>query len=278
MSGQWWQYFFSGAYLDVMRLAHSLEDNRRETDFIMRSLGLRRGMRVLDVPCGNGRITLELALRGLSVLGVDLCAPLLAEARATAGKYEAEVEYLQRDMRDLPWEGEFDALLCWQGSFGYFDDEQNLVQLQAMARALKPGGRLLIDTMCLESLLPRFRAKCWVTVGNTLVLEERRFNHELGRIEGRVTLVNAPEDLAAAPEELTLLVDVADLLHGGAEPDLREFVVSTHHSSLRMYSYRELSLLVEQAGLRVERAFGSIEDEPFSMDSKRLYLVAVREG
>ena len=261
-----------------MRLAHSLEDNRHEADFITRVTGLRRGMAMLDVPCGNGRITLELALRGIRSTGVDLCAPLLEEAKAMAAKYEASVDYRLRDMRELPWQAEFDAAICWQGSFGYFDDEQNLVLLQSIADTLKPGGRLLIDTMCLETLLPRFREKSWVTVGNTLVLEQRRFNFELGRIECKVTLVNAPEDVEQPPDELTLLVDVADLLHSGEEPDMREFIVSTHHSSLRMYSYRELSLLLEQAGFRVEASYGNIDAEPFSMDSKRLYIVAVKEG
>ncbi len=279
MTGQqWWQYFFTGAYLDVMRLAHSLEDNRREVDFIERVLALRRGQAVLDVPCGNGRISLELAQRGYAVLGVDLCAPLLDEARLTAQKYDVQLEYQHRDMRELPWPARFDALICWQGSFGYFDDEQNLQLLRAMHEALRPGGRLLIDTMCLETLLPNFRPRSWVTVGNTLVLEQRTFNHELGRIEGRVTLVNAPEDVNEKPEALTLLVDVAELLNSGEEPSLHEFIVSTHFSSLRMYSYRELSLLLQRAGFSVEASYGSLDAEDFSMDSTRLYLVARKAG
>src|SRR5690606_315445 len=134
---------------------------------------------------------------GMRTVGVDLSGPLLATARETAQRYSPDsLQYLQGDMRELPWQAEFDAAISWMGSFGYFDDEQNLVLLQAIAGTLKPGGALLIDTMCLETLLPNFREKSWVTVGNTLVLEQRRFNFELGRIEARVTLVNAPEDMA----------------------------------------------------------------------------------
>jgi SAM-dependent methyltransferase len=83
-------------------------------------------------------------------------------------------------MRELPFEEEFDAAICMWGSFGYFDDEGNLAQARAAARALKPGGRYLIDNPTLESIYPRFRERNWFEAGDTTVLMENAFRLDEG--------------------------------------------------------------------------------------------------
>ena len=127
----------------------SLEDAEQQVDLIERALRLEPGSRILDVPCGTGRVGRRLADKGYDIVGVDITERFLEEARAAGLRVE------RVDMRELPFEEEFDAAICMWGSFGYFDDEGNLAQARAAARALKPGGRYLIDTPTLESI---FRA------------------------------------------------------------------------------------------------------------------------
>jgi SAM-dependent methyltransferase len=100
--------------------------------------------RVLDVGCGPGRHALRLAQRGYRVIGVDTSLRFLAEARADAQDL-AEIEFLQLDMRSLNFEAEFDAALSLFTAWGYFSDQQNQQILERVARALRPGGRLIMD-------------------------------------------------------------------------------------------------------------------------------------
>jgi SAM-dependent methyltransferase len=123
--------------------AQTLTDERCdvETASIVRLLELAPGMRVLDVPCGEGRIAGRLARHGCDVVGIDVSEHFLALARE---RYPGPV-FEHGDMRTLDYRGEFDAVVNWFTSFGYFDAATNDSVLAGFARALRPGGRLLVD-------------------------------------------------------------------------------------------------------------------------------------
>jgi SAM-dependent methyltransferase len=110
----------------------------QEVDFLVDALGLEPGMRVLDVGCGPGRHTNELARRGLDALGVDISERFVEIARQQGpGRFE------RMDARSLPFDGEFDAVLSLcQGGFGLLMGTEDDRALRSMARALRPGGRL----------------------------------------------------------------------------------------------------------------------------------------
>jgi SAM-dependent methyltransferase len=144
-----------------------LDDDRsdRDTELIWRLLAPQPGARILDVPCGEGRITGRLAARGCSVIGIDSNDLFLGAARE---RWPA-VSFLRRDMRELEYVQEFDALVNWFTSFGYFDTATNDRVLAAFARALKPGGKLLLDLHNPE----RLRRLLTLTGGNSAMLVER---------------------------------------------------------------------------------------------------------
>ena len=110
-------------------------------------------MEVLDVPCGFGRIANRLAARGCRVTGLDASPLFLARARQDAAALGVAVEYVAGDMRALPWAGRFDRLVCWFTSFGYFDDATDRRVLAGFRRALRPGGRLVLDHANLARLV-----------------------------------------------------------------------------------------------------------------------------
>ncbi|MFF2021543.1 class I SAM-dependent methyltransferase [Streptomyces sp. NPDC058171] len=130
-------------------------DDRSEADadLIVRLLELRAGARVLDLACGHGRIASRLAARGHAVTGTDSSPAFLTRARADASARGVHVDYWQGDMRDLPWDGEFDAVVNWFTAYGYFDDDTNRAVLRGVARALRPGGRVILDLNNLTSAL-----------------------------------------------------------------------------------------------------------------------------
>jgi SAM-dependent methyltransferase len=111
----------------------------QEIDFLVEALGLRPGMRVLDVGCGPGRHAHELARRGIVAHGVDISARFIELATANA---PPGATFERADARALAADSEFDAVisLC-QGGFGLLLEEgEDQAVLQGIARALKPGA------------------------------------------------------------------------------------------------------------------------------------------
>lgn len=148
---------FDEDYLYFYEPALGEERSDREAELIWRLLELQPGMSVLDLACGHGRIANRLADRGAEVTGLDATPLFLELARADALERGVQVEYVDGDMRELPWSGRFDRIVNWFTAFGYFDDADNREVLREAHRALRPGGRLLIEGNNLAQLLPRWQ-------------------------------------------------------------------------------------------------------------------------
>lgn len=114
--------------------------------FMERALELKPGDTVLDLGCGLGRHSIELARRGYNVTGLEYSAVFLEAARKRVTDSGVEVRLLQGDMIHMDFEAEFDAVILWGNTFAMFAHEDNVRTLDGMRRALKPGGRALIDT------------------------------------------------------------------------------------------------------------------------------------
>jgi len=245
--GDWWAEFFSGAVLDFVKYSRDEAETHFEANFIQEALAIPAGTEILDVPCGGGRLSLELAARGFQVTGVDISLPLLEDARQQGATRDLAVSWHHDDMRHLPWPGRFDAALCFWSSFGYFDEPGNLDFLKAVSHTLKPGARFLLDTPLLETRLPEMESqeRIWWPVGDLLALEERSFDHVTSRVESEWTFV-------------------------------RDGQVEQKTLSLRLYSYRELAGLLELAGFGELEAYGTLDLDPFELGSTWLYLVATK--
>jgi ubiquinone/menaquinone biosynthesis C-methylase UbiE len=127
----------------------SIDDEHSDADTaeILALLNLPEGSRILDAPCGHGRIARRLAVAGMEVTGVDLTPSYLEQARRDPQLPAGSVTYLEGDVRNLPVDGPFDAVVCWLNSFGYYDDPDCHRVLEEFHRVLRPGGRVAIDTM-----------------------------------------------------------------------------------------------------------------------------------
>lgn len=246
-SDEWWTTFFSGLCLDFIQSARAEEQTRAEMGFIQRALGLPTGAKVLDVPCGGGRLSLELASFGYRVTGVDQSPQLVEAARMSADSRKLTVRWQQCDMRDISWDEEFDGAVCFWSSFGYFDEEGNTEFLKSVSRSLKPGARFIFDTPLIETRLTEVMAepRVWQEVGDLLVLEDRGFDHETSRVESVWTFIH------------------------GAQRERRQF-------SMRLYTYRELILMLERAGFGNHEAYGGLEFETFEPGDSWLYLVTTK--
>lgn len=129
----------------------------RQTGQLWDLLALEEGAEVLDLACGHGRIANRLAARGARVTGLDATPLFLERARAEAAELGVDVDYVEGDMRELPWDGRFDAACCVFTAFGYFDDADNRRVLEEVRAALRPGGRFWLDVNHLPWIAANYR-------------------------------------------------------------------------------------------------------------------------
>lgn len=129
-------------FLDTVPAARTT----REVGFLTELLPLPEYRTILDLACGPGRHALLLGRRGYSVTGWDVDAAAIAAGRFAAAADLADVDFVERDIRSLrAADGPFDAVLCLWASFGWFDAAANRALLRAMAEAVRPHGRVLLD-------------------------------------------------------------------------------------------------------------------------------------
>ena len=131
---------FSDDYLYFYEESIDDEHSDADTAEILGLLDLAPGSRILDAPCGHGRLTRRLAAAGMVVTGVDLTPAYIEQARHDPQLPPNMVTYLEGDVRHLPVAGPFDAVVCWLNSFGYYDDPDCHRVLEEFHRVLRPGG------------------------------------------------------------------------------------------------------------------------------------------
>jgi 2-polyprenyl-3-methyl-5-hydroxy-6-metoxy-1,4-benzoquinol methylase len=129
-----------------------------ECDFIEKEIEYNKATRILDIGCGTGRHSIELAKRGYAVVGIDLSESLLKRAKEKASEQKLQIAFRKHDARTLLFLHEFDLviMLC-EGAFPLMEsDEMNFQILQNAASALKPKGKLILTT--LNGLFPLFHS------------------------------------------------------------------------------------------------------------------------
>ncbi len=218
-----------------------------EVDRIVALLRLPSGTRILDLCCGVGRHSLELARRGFSVVGVDRTREYLERASREARKQGLEVEFVESDMREFVRPNAFDAVLNLFTSFGYFDDSAEDSQVLRNAwRSLRPGGLLLMDLMGKEVLARIFRERDWSEEDGTVLLIESKLDQNWEWIENRWIV-----------------------LRGDAR---KEYGIT-----LRLYSAGELRTLLLGCGFTSAFAYGGFGGSPYDHNARRLVMLARKE-
>jgi cyclopropane fatty-acyl-phospholipid synthase-like methyltransferase len=109
----WHERFFDGLYGQVLPATFTEAQTRKQLAIVRRLLRLRRGHRVLDIPCGMGRLTIPLARSGLKMTGVELSDSYVRRARRAARGRGPAIRFVKADMRCIDFGGEFDAAFNW---------------------------------------------------------------------------------------------------------------------------------------------------------------------
>jgi SAM-dependent methyltransferase len=221
-----------------------LEVAREECDHLLALVSLQPGARILDLGCGVGRHSVELAGQGFVVTGVDRVPAFLERGKELAREAGVNVEFIQADMREFTRPGAFELALSLSNSFGQFrDPKEEKRTLENIFLSLARGGSLVLEITGKEVMKCLFRPEDSYGDANTRCLEERRVLGDWEFVETRLEITRGSETAG--------------------------FVYS-----YRLYSAREISALLESVGFSEVKVFGSLEGSLYDKDASRLVLVA----
>jgi SAM-dependent methyltransferase len=216
----------------------------REVEDLVQLVGLRPSATLLDLCCGLGRHSLELARRGFTVTGVDRTGVYLRRAHKQAETEGLKIEFVQADMREFCRPNTFELVLNLFTSFGYFEnpaeDRRVIVNVH---KSLAKGGKLVMDMMGKEIIARIFRERDWHEENGVIWLQERSISKDWSWIDNRWILLR------------------------GTKRD--EFRVSH-----RLYSAAELTALLRDCGFQEVRTYGNLAGAPYDHQAERLVVVA----
>jgi SAM-dependent methyltransferase len=235
--GRWW--------IDLSTRHYTEARTRSELDFIVSQLRVDPGQRVLDVGCNSGRHTRALAARGYDVTGVDAEPQAIEIAKEMAAGLPAE--FLCLDAAAMELDG-FDAALCVGTSLGFHEtDEGDQAQLDAIARALVPGGAFFLEITSLFAQEYGAGARqTWERLGDVLVFDRGMF-----------------DPLTCRAHHVTEYRD-------GTRSLIRE-------ERYRVYAPPEVVKMLRLAGFEIERVYGDFGGGPFTLRSGP-FIAVCRKG
>lgn len=207
--------------------------------------GLSKGASVLDAGCGPGRISVELALRGLKVTGVDLIQSELDAAKESAADENVKIEWIKDDLRTFTSKKKFDAAINLYTSFGYCDTiEEDIQILRRICDCVKDGGFFILECVSRETAIKFWTEGEWFERAGMTVLTQ--FSVE-GAWEG------------LRSKWILLGKDGGRIEH--------EFVQ-------RLYSAVELKRLILASGFSSAEVYGGYNFEPYNQNMSTMVIVA----
>ena len=247
--GPWWRTAFD---LDWARmLSHMARDAPREARAIHKMLHLPLGSKILDLCCGDGRISVHLARLGYDMTGLDFSSPLLRAAQRRSLRAALSIRWVERDMKEIGFSTEFDAIISISTSFGYFENEKdNLTVLQSAANALKRGGKLLLD------------------------LENVFYLSHLARLYGNTPTYHPVDRFRGWVEEATSFDPICHTVETSLRLWRKEKLATEVRARYRVYSLPEIRCLLESSGLDIQHIYGDFRLQLYNVDSPRMIVLS----
>lgn len=221
--------------LDIQGMSW-VEHTSQEVDFVIQALHLRGGERVLDLACGFGRHSLDLARRGYSVVAVDITPEYVEAGRRRAATDGLDVTFIQSDVLGVSFQQEFDVVLnLADGAIGYFEAEaDNLKLFDIIASALVVGGKHLLGVCNAAHAKQYFPRRHWEAGARSISLGDFQWDAATSRMLYTSHVLKFGELLTPPKKE------------------------GTAHS-IRLYTVEELADILGARGLKVRGSYGAYD-------------------
>lgn len=246
MESDWYKKIWT---LDIQNQSW-VEDTKRQVDFLAEKLKLKGNERILDLACGFGRHSLELARRGYEVVGVDITPDYIGYACGQADKERLNARFICSDIRDIDFENEFDIVLNMaDGAVGYLEnDEENLRIFKTVSKALKLGGKHFMDIMNGSYAITHFPCKMW----------------DAG--EKCLTLSNFEWD----SDTKTLIYGQLDFPYGEPLP----VPIMNEGNTIRLYTLDEVGSIFSDLGMSICESYADFSGKPSSDNDIQLMIIS----
>jgi SAM-dependent methyltransferase len=221
-----------------------------DVHFLDSVLDLEEGASVVDIGCGNGRHVFAFKDLGYEATGVDnSLAMLLAAGQRNEGRAEP-ANFLHADMRELPTDAKYDAVVCLGSSYGYFEDEVNKQVLCTLRDLLRPGGKLVIQVFNRDYVASRLPCRSWWASSRGMIVDEAEMNYFANRLRVHRTIV----------------ID-----------DGRNF---EHYMFMKAFTLHDLGKSMSSVGLKVLEVSGSRDTRGrfYGSESPDIWIVAERRS
>ena len=237
--------FFDGHYKDIWRQIFPEKTTNAEVDFIVEEAKLDSSSKVLDLMCGYGRHSLELARRKINVTAVDNLPDYINEIQEKTRSEKLSLQCICIDVLEMEIDQEYDAVICMGNSLQFFNEEDVIRLLSNISEHLKAKGKLVINTWSIaEIAMNSFKEKSWSRIGELLFLTESKFLFHPTRIEtNSITITDAGEK-----EEKTGI----------------DFI----------YSISELESMFNKTGFQLKEIYSIPGKKRFTVGEPRAYIVA----
>ncbi|MFL5788806.1 MAG: class I SAM-dependent methyltransferase [Flavisolibacter sp.] len=237
--------YFEGLYKEVWKNIIPNGLTEAECDFIEEAGNLQKGNSVLDIMCGYGRHSLELAKRGYSVTAVDNLSDYTEEISRNAAEAGLNnVQAVASDVLGIQLNEQYNCVICMGNSFSFFERNDAGLLLKKVASYLKKGGIFIINSwMIAEIAIRTFREKDWHYSGEYKCILENRFFFNPSRIETEQTII--------APDGRTEVIQGIDYI----------------------FSLNELEEMMLESGLKIRHLYSTPRLRKFVLGDTRIYLV-----
>jgi cyclopropane fatty-acyl-phospholipid synthase-like methyltransferase len=244
VENEWYENFFSGLNCEMWEKAVTPEWTTREANFLIATLNVKPGATLLDIPCGNGRHTVELAKRGFRLTGLDISAEYVQKLNQQVETEQLPVEVIHGNILTTEIAHTFDGAYCMGNSFGYVNSEGMNVFVKKIAAALKPGARFVVNSgLVAESILPNFPKTNRYVLGDLTMDINNSYVIDESYMATQLTYTKAAR-------------------------------TEVHNFKHYVYTLSEIKRWMERYGMRTIAVYNSTEMEPYKLGDQQMYLVA----
>lgn len=239
--------FFSGLYKDIWRKLIPPGLSEAEVDFVEEVGHLEPGNHVLDLMCGYGRHTLELAKRGYRVTAIDNSPEYVEEVNTKSANENLPVKASCSGAVQMQLNETFDMAICMGNSFAFFCEEEAMAILRNLSDHLRPGGKFLINTwMIAEIAIRHFKEKDWFYLDEFTYLTDNSFLFHPTRVETDHILVH------------------------------KNGTMQTIKGIDYIFTIAELNALFKKNGFRLVDIYSTPRKKKFRLGDTKAYIVAER--
>ena len=242
-------HFFDGYYKDIWRHIFPEKTTLAEVDFIFDTSKLNTESHLLDIMCGYGRHSIELAKRGVHVSAIDNLPDYVNEIKEKAVVQNLDIDCICADILEMQIDKKFDVVICMGNSLQFFNEEDTLRVLTNISDHIKPGGKFYINTWSLtEIAVKNIKEKSWSRIEDFLLISDCKILFYPTRMEMNSIIMT---DKGEREEKMGI-----------------DYI----------FSINEMEAMLNKTGFRLKEIYSIPGKKLFTVGEPRAYIVAEKES